>query len=343
MPAITIGTSTWNKSVSFGRIAHETRDYLMRKGYWVNTVGKDAPNHEFHPTLLNFLIGYPTNYQHFGLITQFGTRIAFATFESSQIPDNWIEHLNKCDAIMVPCQWNQDVFKRCGVEKPIHVVPHGISEDFYFVPRPKREVFRFLTIGDRGHRKGFIEAISAFVQAFGDREDVELIIKARELPESSQILNLTNRNIHTINEDYTDGQMQALYASSDCMVFAAHGEGFGWPPREFAATGGISIVTRFGGLADNLDDWGLSIGYELVPAWPFPPSNFDDFFHLGQWADADTDHLAKIMMQVYNTPYEQRITMGQRFSEFVLDYYRWDKHGDKLLELLGELKYALSI
>lgn len=333
--AITIGCSTWNKSASYGRIAVETKDYLEKKGFWVNTVGRESPNRIFHPSLLNFLIGYPTNYHHFGMITQFGRRVGFATFESSEIPDSWIQYLNQCDAVMVPCTWNKTVFEHCGVTKPIRVVPHGISNDFYYVPRPKREIFRFLTIGDRGQRKGFIEAISAFVINFKDREDVELVIKARELRESDQVMNLINPNIRVINEDYTDAQMQSLYASADCMVFAAHGEGFGWPPREFATTGGIALATRFSGLADELDHWGIGLGYDLVPAWPIPPANFENFRGLGQWADVDVEVLADEMLRIYKMPYEERITMGKKFSDFATGHYRWGYHGDALLQMLG--------
>lgn len=335
MKNITIGVSTWNRSASYGRIAVETKDYLEKKGYWVNTVGRDAPNQTFKPGLLNFLIGYPTNYASFGLIAQYGRRVAFSTFESSIIPEEWVEILNKCDSVIVPCQWNAETYAAGGVNIPIHVVPHGISEGFHYVERPKREKFRFLTIGDQGHRKGFIDAISAFVKAFGDKEDVELIIKARTLSARSNLINLTNKNIRVIDEDYTDQEMCELYGSCECMVFPAHGEGFGWPPREFAATGGISLATNYGGLADELEHWGIGLQYHLVPAWPFPPSNAKHFFHQGEWADVDVDYLSERMLEIYNMDYNERIALGKQFSDFTLGFYTWNKHCEKVMELLG--------
>lgn len=329
--AVTMCSPTWNKYDSYGRLANEARDFLLDRGVIVNTIGHQAPNPAFLPTGANILHGYPTNFDNFGKITRYGTRIAVTMWESSRIHPAWVEPLNTCDRIIVPCHWNKRSFEDGGVTPPIEVVPLGVSSAYHYVPREERSVFRFLTIGDRGHRKGFIEAIQAFVRAFDKRDDVELVIKARVMNPSSPLLRLSNTNIRIINESYTDEEMQRLYANSDCMVFPAHGEGFGLPPREFAATGGISIVTDYGGLHDDLPLWGWGIGYKLIPAWRF----HERFQGVGEWADADVDELAAKMVEVREMAYAERMALGRVFSRNALALYRWSDYSQKIMDAVG--------
>lgn len=326
MNVVTMASPTWNKSESYGRIACEGRDYLQKKGVIVNTIGADAPNDLFLPTLTNILHGYPTNFKDFSDIANYGIKIVQTAWESTVLPPKWAENLNACTAVLVPCHWNAEVFKACGVTVPVHVVAEGISQEFHYQERHQRDVFRFIAIGDRGQRKGFIEAISAFFMAFGKRTDVELVIKSRSLAENSPLLHLTNSNIKVINEDYTDEQMQALYASCDCMIFPAHGEGFALPPREFAASGGIALATNYGGMADDIEGWGIPLPYKLVEAWPFHP----DFKGLGEWPDADMEATADLMKKFSEMSLEGRNQIGKRFSDAALKLYQWNNYGESL-------------
>lgn len=333
---ITICAPTWHKSASYGRMACETRDYLTKKGYFVNTVGQQVPQKRFYPSSKTIFMGYPTNHQNYGPFFKFGHKISSCMFESDEIPFQWVDPLNSCERVIVPCKWNKEVFEGSGVKVPIHVIPLGVSDAFHYVERQEKEVFRFITIGDRGHRKGFTDAIMAFVRAFGKRTDVELIVKSR-----SPLGELSNPNIKIITDDYTDEQMQRLYAKADCMLFPAHGEGFALPPREFAVTGGISLCTNYGGMADEIEHWGIGLKYELVPAWAFPPPSMQHFRHLGRWADCDLDDLVDKMLWVRNLDFNDRIRMGSEFSRYARTYYSWQNYGDSLLELL-ELKKELE-
>src|SRR5690606_20065018 len=185
-------------------------------GYFVNTVGQQVPQKRFYPSSKTIFMGYPTNHQNYGPFFKFGHKISSCMFESDEIPFQWVDPLNSCERVIVPCKWNKEVFEGSGVKVPIHVIPLGVSDAFHYVERQEKEVFRFITIGDRGHRKGFTDAIMAFVRAFGKRTDVELIVKSR-----SPLGELSNPNIKIITDDYTDEQMQRLYAKADCMLFPA--------------------------------------------------------------------------------------------------------------------------
>lgn len=229
------------------------------------------------PAAGSICLGYPTIIPRFPNIVNAGPRIAVTMFESDKLPSGWVPELNACKAVVVPTKSQAQIFKSNGVTVPIHVIPLGISDVFHYVERPllKDRPYTFITWGDRGFRKGWNEAIQAFIGAFGDRKDVQLIIKSRA---DSNMPPFSNENIHSWRVDFDDQQLQEFYGNADCMVFPSYGEGFGLPPREFAATGGLVMATEW--WADDISDWGIPIASSLVPAW----ERHKEFHHLGKWA-----------------------------------------------------------
>jgi glycosyltransferase involved in cell wall biosynthesis len=287
----------------YGRKALELVYHLSQMGYHVNALGSNALafRDKLTPGMIALLekpvqaavggivLGYPTLIPQYGELLTAGPYIVQTMFESTKLPEGWASALNKAKAVCVPSRWLIDVMKKNGVLRPVYVVAEGVSETFQYVDRRQYpEVFTFLAIGDRGSRKGWDVALKAFHQAFGDDMRYKLIIKARS-GKDFPFERFENPNIEVIREDYDEAQMMALYARCHAMIFPSRGEGFGLPPREFAATGGATICTQWSGLADDLSGWGYPIHYKLVPAW----EGHDKFAGLGKWAEPDIDHLVK--------------------------------------------------
>lgn len=243
-------------------------------------------------TMGGIVLGYPVNYHHYGQLSQCGPRVAITMFESTRLPDGWVSELNRCAAVVTPSQFCADVFVQCGVRAPVHVIPLGIGESFTPIRRQRSNVYTFCAIADRGLRKGAHIAAQAFVRAFGEDPAYRLVLKSRVKEEVTYI---TNPNIDLIQVDMSEAELADFYRSMDCMIFPSCGEGFGLPPREFAATGGPVIATNWSGL-DNVWDWGLPLGYRLVPAWPGHP--VFEKQQLGEWAEPDIEELAVLMREV---------------------------------------------
>lgn len=289
---------------SYGLIGCELVKGLSALGAYVNAIALGYAQHDnqdselkqltskpIKPTFGGILLGYPTTYDKHPLALQ-GQRIGLTMFESSKIPPNWVDTLNSLDAVIVPSQFCHDSFLDCGVTVPIHIVPLGVSETYQPCRRVKDRPYTFLAFGDRGKRKGWMEAQQAFVNAFGNNMDYKLIIKARDI--KGVRATPTNRNIQVIRQDMSEQELYALYCRCDCMVFPTWGEGFGLPPREFAATGGLVIATNWGGTADNLHNWGAALDYKLVKADWQGIKKFQGQ-DLGVWAKPDVDHLSELM------------------------------------------------
>ena len=76
-----------------------------------------------------------------------GSGLGFATFETFQPPDKWVEILNKNDAIIAPSQFNYKIFSHMKITKPIYYIPHCIDISVYnknVTPLEQRDRFTFL-------------------------------------------------------------------------------------------------------------------------------------------------------------------------------------------------------
>lgn len=328
MSVVNVFSPTWDACDSYGRIAHELATHLQQAGTHVNRFGDKSPEQVIRPCTGGIFLGYPSKFgelEKYFPLGSVGPRIAITMFESTGLPDEWAENLNDCAAVIVPAHFLVDVFRQNGVEAPIEVVPLGVSEAFMetvqrrFVPEDKP--FQFLCITDRWQRKNWDKVVFAFVNAFGGNQKYQLLLKGRQLP-----LKLKNPNIRIIAEDYSDEQMARLYTRCQVMVFPSSGEGFGLPPREFAATGGIALATNWSGTADDIQYWGVPVPYTLAAAWA---EKLDWAGILGQWAAIDIATLAD-QMKFIATYYDGYADFGIRAAGFVRSHYRWSAFAQRV-------------
>lgn len=331
---INLFAHSWNEADSYGRVAIETAAAIQRtRGVHVNRIGDEFTL--IKPTFGGILTAYPSQFDRYGGLAAFGRRVALTMFESDVIPKDWIAPLNRCDEVVVTSSWLIDVFKKCGVTSPVHAMHLGISDVFQYKRRKNRRPFTFIAIGDGGLRKGSHHAMFAFLRAFGDSKDHRLIIKARNY----SIDSFSNPNITLVKDELSNEELATLYSECDCMLFPSAGEGFGFPPREFAATGGISIATNWSGTADDIEQWGIPLGYCLEPAW----HGDKNMSGLGQWAHPDQDQLVTLMKLVANMPALTRMSFGRWASLNIKRLYSWDKFGSGIYDLWSQHAYAVAI
>jgi len=282
---INLAAPNWSPADSYGRLACELASRLVVSGVHVNRMG-DASDVYIKPAMGGILMGWPTNFKGYGWWMQAGVKIAITMWESTQLPPEWAAILNTFDAVILPARFLVDVFRDNGVTAPLYVIPLGVSDEFQYTRRPvDRSPVRLLTIADRGYRKGSHEVAYAFQRAFGDSKHVQLTMKARRFP-----IRITNPNIEVLESDMTNTQMAMLYAQCDAMFFAGR-EGFGLPPREFAATGAPAFALDWGGTTDDLGLWGYPLTSTMESAW----SDNDALRGLGEWGKADVDDMATQM------------------------------------------------
>lgn len=338
--AISVCSPNFDPMDSYGRIASELLASLHEAGYHVNTIGFDeiVPEKRMIPTMGGLLLGYPTNFKNFGPMVNMGPRIAITMFESTALPKGWAEELNKCAAVIVPCRWCKEVFEANGVTAPVHVVPLGISEAFQYKKRQIRRYrpYTFLTIADRGKRKGWMTVLNAFLHAFGDDPNYQLILKCRK---GSLPFKLTNGNIQIVDRDMSMRRLARLYAEADCMVFASSGEGFALPPREFAATGGTVLATNWSGMADDIGQWGVPLDYGFQDAWLDQPEHPG----LGKWAKIDPEYLATMMKhETLEEVRRARQMTSKLVSQRTIELYSWRRFAQQIVTTWRQIQTPLA-
>jgi glycosyltransferase involved in cell wall biosynthesis len=255
-----------------------------------------------------------------------GRQWAFTMWEDTRVRDDWVAAINAtCQLLLVPCPHNADVFKQSGVHIPIHVVHLGIDPvEFPVLPvRTHQRPYTFLAWGDRGVRKGWGEAFTAFSNAFPkDCTDVRLIIKCR--PDQRPPMRFTDRRIRIWCDDVVN--MADVYAHADCVVFPAKGEGWGFPPREAAAMGIPAIATNWSGLEVGINEWGIPLDKLTLCESLLDGAG-------GQWAHPDYQEIAEKMRWCYDNRAEAA-AVGTKAAAWLRANQTWQHTADMLKGLL---------
>ncbi len=285
-----------------------------------------------------------------------GEKVAYTMFETDALPDGWVAGLSRADRVFTPSAWGRQVMIDNGI-KPgsVHVVPGGIERALFTpwgstLPQLQGPAFRFLMVGAYQARKGYPELFAAFRQAFGDRSDVELVIKANSFSDAAANERLRAdvaenglRQLRIVQGKMDDADMAALYRSCDCFVFPSRGEGTGLPLFEAMACGLPVISTFCSGHTQLLENF--SGQYFRVDA-ARKLTHAPDFLKWYRWADGPgdwyepcVDSLANAMHRAAKRafpwdPVETALAVRQQFC--------WDNSADAALNALLSDRLALS-
>lgn len=255
----------------------------------------------------------------------------FTMWETQKLPETFIEGLHNFDTVLVPCEYNRDLFSE--YHDNVHVVPLGVDPTVWkYTPRQDSRFFNFLIAGS-GRRKGTDLAYRAFQKVFGDwgpdwkGGDREPTLRFKS----------------PVGEDYvgerisqTTGRVPAaeevgIYEEAHCYLQPSRGEGFGLQPLQALAQGIPTILTDAHGQADY-----AALGYGISAT-----SAKADYFIAGasgDWWEPDFDELCEAMWDVYSR-YDRYLVSAERSARTIAASYTWDHMVDKVQAVLGEEFY----
>lgn len=246
-------------------------------------------------------------------------------WETDRLPAHWPAILNRADRVIVPTEWNREVFAAGGVDVPIDVLPHIACD-----PHPgdrgeplslPDDVVVFYTISRWEPRKVPNLVVEAFLDAFSAADPVVLVVKTgrtNHIPypdgwgsgspkfgtSSWEVVRLMRGRADPPRillevDDWSDDRIAGLHTRGDCYVTLTHGEGWGVGSFDACAYGNPVIATGWGGHLAYLDDRALLIDHELVPVVHSAP---DSYSPDQQWAEPNRDHAIEHMRAVAADP-----------------------------------------
>jgi len=291
-------------------------------------------------------------HQHFH-----GINIQWIVFETDRVPDIIMPCVQAADQVWVPSTWGQNVLIQNGVASSrIRVVPEGV-DSHSFSPDPQRladwtRPFRFLTISKYERRKGIDETMESFAAVFGNRPDVELLIKSHYhgnvIVDSSEkfrslnqkIAELGVNNIKLLWGEIVQDDLIALYRRCDAFVLPTRGEGWGLPLIEAAASGLPIISTMYGGQVEFLSKISssvLAVDFDIVPVDCEEFKRYYPGDSWGHWARPQIHSLQQCMSRAW----EQRHLLTPAAvsnSEQIRSQFGWDKSVECALHCLSTVK-----
>lgn len=295
-------------------------------------------------TKTNLIFYYPNIYEQYSFAN---VNIGYYVFEWTKLPQEYVNIINKVLALVcTPSEWAKNILIQNGVKIPVEVVHGGVDTE-YFSPRgavlhhSAGRKFRFLHVGKAESRKGTDTIIKAFKKAFGDSEDVELVLSIDNIFTSTRSEHFLAKfaiendiNTNNIKPLGFVDDIRNLYFDSDVAVFATKAEGIGLPIVEAMACGLPVITPVHSGITEFASDEILIPLKELKEEEIYDPHFFPEKGKYGVWFSPSEDELALKMIYARNNHQECK-KIGARASEWILNNYTWDLAVKQFINIIG--------
>lgn len=269
--------------------------------------------------------------------------VGYTPWESTKIPVGWKYNMSLCNEIWTTSNFVKDIYIQNGIDNDIHVIPHGISDDYFIAERELSDKFNFLHIGADSKRKNAQLVVDAFLELYDGDTDYQLILKYNNFAYAEVYLNgkLVDASNHPqiicIPDVMSNNQIIDLYHKCHCLVYPTSGEGFGMIPFEAMATGLPTIVTNLTGCAD-FAEYGIPLEAEYGDA------TFNSHVYgtdTGQWAIPDFDNLLQHMENVVNE-YDDFKKFAFKSAKIIHENHSWSSVADKIIARLENFENRIT-
>jgi glycosyltransferase involved in cell wall biosynthesis len=266
-----------------------------------------------------------------------GPTVMILPWEYGSPPKEWVEGVcSRVDRVWVPSAYVRDCYIEGGMPPGvIEVVPNGVDLERFSPEGPRYELpnkagCTFLFVGGSIWRKGVDVLLSAWAEAFGPDDDVQLVIKDfgttthyKSQHAGEQVRELMERDdvapVVYLTDDLSPEELASLYRACDVFVTPYRGEGFCLPALEAMACGLPVVHTGIGPTSEFVPEaggWKIPAERELLREdVKLPELVTRGFVH-----EPDRDALVEILREVAAAP-EERGARGAACHTRAQDYH----------------------
>lgn len=299
--------------------------------------------------------------------------VLFTMWEFLDLPESYIEAINRADLILVPCSFCKDLFKRY-TTKPVEVVYEGVDPGIYRYHERKPTVpFRFLWVGAPNPRKGYqliLEAVKIFEQMAGVEiyikttvpkmnwiQTIRAVWKKRKeifsnpdrkasfwrmlgrIPRPQLADKITrygkHKNIVFDTRKLPIDELIGLYNSAHCFVLPSFGEGWGLTLSEAMATGAPCVATKHTGTEDFFDE---KVGYVIEHETRL--MELQNYRLTTKGFVPDTNSMVQKMIEVMRN-YPAALKKGRAASTRITNNFTWENAANRMQEILRRYEPCL--
>lgn len=261
-------------------------------------------------------------------------------WETSIIPDAWKNYLKQYDHVIVPSQWNYNLFKNAQCDR-LSKVSHGVDSDIYN-PYGKKFEFSaekaFLVICGYQYRKALEIIIRAWIEIKYHIPNARLYLYVHRIqlekilgPPDTEITHSDSIKEYSYDElqiSYLKAlrplsfhEMAALYRGAYTLITSSRSEGFGLPIIEAMACGTLTIVPDYGATAEFIINNNCIPLSGLVSKAEYSDVGFPG--NMGDWWEPSITDLKKCILQACNLSSKDRQSITFIARQFVLSHYTW--------------------
>ena len=293
--------------------------------------------------------------------------IVFTMWETTDLPSHWPDLCNQCDAVVVPSTFCKEVFRKSGVEVPIHILPIPTDVNKFNVVRVNKELeemtkgkFVFYSIFQWGERKNPKALLNAYYSSFSAKDDVLMIIKShltgnndgfeiekrvKEVRINIKRNSMDYPKVFVISDNLTENQIGQIHKIGDVCLSSTRGEGWNLPLMDAALAGNHIIATNFSSHTDFIDTYNHfkfqiydRVGYQLEHC-----HNAGSLYTSNQkWANVNVQEFSMRMKRAYDEWKTKGVLYSQNhrdeYSKYLKTLYSYDNIGKKLLAIIQEIK-----
>jgi glycosyltransferase involved in cell wall biosynthesis len=342
------------KHVSFTAIA-ERHIKELKKKFWVETLDESAiPFFSFstRPTVLLHPYFYPLQ-KYEKVIQRFCLHvdglIGVDVADSNRISDYAVRLTNYADALIVPSNFSKNAYINSGVKKPVHVIPHGVDDDWLNIAKQDASLIPNLELAKRRgyklllsfmmhseYRKGYDLLDKIYTRVRKERSNVRLLIKAVDglwLADK----NTEDRLIVSSKGWFSENELMTIFDNCDLYLLTSRGGGFEHPPLQGLARGLPMIGAKGGSWEDYMPSWA---GVDSKPSGVVLEGNP---IHTGTGVEIDVGKAVDKVLYMLDNLDDFKAKTGEYANTVIRENFTWSKIGEKLIKLVRDVEINASL